>query len=66
MTKTESRIIRAMLTQGSVQTFNPKEFKKADEVLNEVMHCGYIIEDDSKRYGVDYCWTFRRTIFNDW
>ncbi len=60
MTKTESRIIRNMLTKGSVITFTPKEFKKADEVLNEIMPCGYVMENTAKRYGVDYCWTFKR------
>ncbi len=58
MTKTESRIIRNMLTTGQVLTFNAKGFKKAEEVLNEVMQHCYVVEDESERYGVDYCWVF--------
>ena len=61
MTKRESRIIRSMLTSGSVVTLNIKEFVIANEVLTEIMRGQFTIENMSEHYGVDYCWAFKRS-----
>jgi hypothetical protein len=63
MTKRESKIIRSILTSGSVVTLNIKEFVLANEVLTEVIRGGFTIEDMSEYYGVDYCWVFKRNKF---
>jgi hypothetical protein len=63
MTKRESKIIRSILTSGSVVTLNIKEFVLANEVLTEIMRGGFTIEDMSEHYGVDYCWVFIRSKF---
>ena len=64
MTKRESRIIRSILTRNSFVALNIKEFATANAVLTEVMRGGFSIEDESERYGVDFCWVFKRTLFN--
>jgi hypothetical protein len=62
MTKRESRIIRSMLTRNLFIALNLKEFATANDVLTEIMRGEFAIEDQSERYGVDFCWVFRRTL----
>ncbi len=62
MTKTEAKIIRAVLVCGYFHAVTQKQFDKAQEVLKEVMPANsYAVIDKSELYGAPFVWAFQRT-----